>query len=50
MQGSSNGEVCYIASSAGVEIVIFEGGMIVAYSSSIGKICHCLLDKGKGPY
>ena len=31
MQGSSDGEVCCIASSAGAEIVIFAGEMIVAY-------------------
>jgi len=32
MQGSSDGEVCCIASSAGAEIVIFAGEMIVAYT------------------
>jgi hypothetical protein len=32
MQSSPNGEVCCVAGSAGIEIVIFEGGMIVAYS------------------
>jgi hypothetical protein len=34
MQSSPNGEVCCVAGSAGIEIVIFEGGMIVAYSFS----------------
>jgi len=36
MQGSSDGEVCCIASSAGAEIVIFAGEMIVAYNGHKG--------------